>query len=119
VSKEMSELESSKKQIPKPSIRVDSWSIATPFYMAKEVPFKARHLLAFASNMRIHGCNIYRLMTSREIANALNFSYRQFMRMKKILKDKKLLFYDGTPGDYTKIKEAWEQNNNKKWDYDL
>ena len=108
-----------KKLLPKPSIRVDSWTIAAPFYMVKDIPFKARHLLAFASNMRIHGCNIYRAMTSHEIATALNFSYQQMMRMKRILRDKKLLFYDGTPGDYTKIKEAWERENNKTWEFDL
>ncbi|MBC8218607.1 MAG: hypothetical protein H8E73_09090 [Planctomycetes bacterium] len=63
--------------------------------------------------------NIYRAMTSREIAEALVFSYPQFMRYKKLLKDKQLLFYDGSCGDYTKIKEAWEKENNKQWGHSL
>jgi hypothetical protein len=107
------------RQIPKPEIRVTSWTIAAPLYAIKGLPMKARHLLAFASNMRIHGCNIYKAMTNREIARELNFSYGQFMRAKKILKDRKLLFYDGTPGNYEKIKADWERENNSTWEYGL
>jgi len=107
------------KQIPKPEIKIISFTVAAPLYSIKEIPRVARELLAFASNMRIHGCNVYKLMSNHGIAKALNLSYGQFMRAKKILKDKKLLFYNGTPGDYTQIKESWERANNEKWEYDL
>ena len=107
------------KELPKPSIRVTSFVIAAPFYMLKDLPFKARHLLGFASNMRIHGVNIYKIMTSKECALAAGISYPQFMRHKKLLKDKGLLFYDGSPGDYTFIKERWERENNEKWEHSL
>lgn len=103
----------------KPAIRVLSWTIAAPFYQVKEIPFNARHLLAFASNMRLHGINIYQAMSNHEIAYALQFSYQVFMRMKKILKDKELLFYDGTPGDYTFIEERYERDNGEKWEFGL
>ena len=106
------------RQIPKPEIKIISFTVAAPFYLIK-IPRVARELLAFASNMRIHGCNVYKLMSNHEIARALNLSYGQFMRAKKILRDKKLLFYDGRAGDYSKVKEEWERSNNEKWEYDL
>lgn len=103
----------------KPTIQVLSWTIAAPFYQIKEIPYNARHLLAFASNMRLHGVNIYKAMDNNEIANALQFSYQVLMRMKKILKDKKLLFYDGTPGDMTIIRDAYKRTYGKEWEFEL
>ena len=103
----------------KPTIQVLSFAIAAPFYQIREIPYNARHLLGFASNMRLHGINIYRAMDNHELADALGFSYQVLMRMKKILKDKKLLFYDGTPGDYSEIRELYKQKYGKEWEFEL
>lgn len=108
-----------KKLPPRPDIRIYNYSVAFIFFHAKEVPRQARHLLAFASNVRCHGGNLYKMMDSHSIAKELAMSYGVFMRSKKALKDAGLLFYDGTFGDLSHLKERWEQATGEKWEYEI
>ena len=109
----------SKKQVPKPTIYIGSFTTAAPFLQAKEVGFTARCLLAMASNFRLNGANIYKICDNADVERILGISHGQFMRYKKQLRDAGLLDYEGNPGDYTHLKERWEQVTGETWRYDL
>ena len=107
------------ESLARPSITVRSWSIAAPFMLLEEIPTNARHLLALASNLRIHGINIYKAMANEEIAKTLCISHGVLMRAKKVLRDQELLFYDGAFGDLTFLKERWKRRHREEWGFDL
>ena len=107
------------KQLQRPKIHIETYSIAMPFLQAKEVGSNARFLLALASNFRIHGSNLYRLCSNEAIEILLGLNHGQLMRSKKQLRDASLLNYDGTPGDYSGLIQRWENITDKKWEYDL
>ena len=107
------------KQIPKPTIYIGSFTTAAPFFQAKEVGMSARSILALASNLKLHGGNLYKLCSNETIEKLFGLSHGQFMRAKKQLRDAGLLDYDGKPGDYAHLIARWEQCTGGKWEYDL
>ena len=107
------------KLLPKPSIHIGSFAIAAPFYQAKEVTFAARSLLALASNCRTHGINLYKATSNEAIERILGLSHGQFMRAKKLLRDKNLLDYEGRPGSYQHLIDRWESCTGEKWEWEI
>ncbi len=106
-------------KLPRPEIAVRSFITAAPFYQAKEVCYAARGLLAFASNFRMNGANLYRLCCNEGIERMLGLSHGQYMRAKKQLQDAGLLDYDGNPGNYDHLIHRWEKISGEKWGFEL
>ena len=99
----------------RPLIYLGNFTVALPFMQAKEVSSDARLLLAMASNFRLHGANLYKLVSNKTLAEWNGWSVQKLQRMKKQLNDAKLLTYDGSPGNYNHLIEQFERITGEKY----
>ena len=103
---------------PRPIVFVGGADVPAPFAGAS-INGHSKLLLSMASNFRIHGANLYKLVSNKDLAKSLGIKLGPFMRCKRELRDKDLLNYDCEPGDYTELVKRWERISGHKWIYPL
>ena len=113
-------MESNEKLIERPQFNMVCCSIAGPIMMAREITAAAKMPLALISSFHIFGSNLYRLCSNGSIERMLSLNHGQWMRIKKQIRDAKLVDYEGNYGDgWDKLIKRWEEYHCQKWSYPI
>lgn len=107
-------------QPERPQFNLIKCSMAGPIMMAKEITPAAKFPLSVISSFHMFGSNLYRLCSNGSIERMLSLKHGQWMRIKKQLKNARLVDYEGNYGDGWKpLIARWEEYNSQKWSYPI